>query len=85
MYKLANITAAEYDKYVGLLTTDEKDLLIGQEYAPYSYFNPIEDADLNWIISIEEMNNCVNEQFMWVKDLPLIPFNPNIQPLIWPE
>jgi hypothetical protein len=85
MYKIADISTADYDKYVGLLTVEQKDLLIGQIFAPYSYFNPIQDADNNWIISVEEMNQCVNEQFMWVRDLPLIPFNPKIEQMLWEE
>ena len=34
----------------------------------------------NWIISIEEINQCENPEFMWVKDLPLIEFKPKPQP-----
>jgi len=60
----------------GLLTEIEKDQLIGQWYMADSYFNPIQDNDDRWVISIEEISQCVNPEFMWVKDLPLIPFNP---------
>ena len=49
-------------------------------YAPDSYFNPIIDANSNWIISIEEMEYCVNPEFLWVKDLPLIPYEPAPSP-----
>ncbi len=38
---------------VGLLTEQQKDLLVGQLYAPDSYFNPLQDINLNWVISIE--------------------------------
>jgi len=65
---------------VGLLTQVQKDELVGQSYAPDSYFNPIEDADNNWVISQEEMNQCVNPDFMWVKDLPLIEYKPKPTP-----
>ena len=65
---------------VGLLTETQKDELIGQWYAPDSYFNPIEDADNNWVISQEEMSQCVNPDFMWVKDLPLIEYKPKPTP-----
>ena len=65
---------------VGLLTETQKDELVGQWYAPDSYFNPIEDADNNWVISQEEMNQCVNPDFMWVKDLPLIEYKPKPTP-----
>jgi len=65
---------------VGLLTETQKDELVGQWYAPDSYFNPIEDADNNWVISQEEMNQCVNPDFLWVKDLPLIEYKPKPTP-----
>jgi hypothetical protein len=66
---------------VGLLTIEQKDSLIGQWYAPDSFFNPVETAIENqWIISVEEMANCVNEEFIWVKDLPLIIYEPKPSP-----
>lgn len=65
---------------VGLLTESEKDSLIGQLYDDDSYFNPIQDINDNWIISVEEMEFCVNPEFQWVKDLPLIPYEPKPSP-----
>ena len=62
--------------YVGLLTIEQKDSLVGQLYAPDSYFNPLQDLNDNWVISIEEMNQCVNPEFIWVKELPLIEYVP---------
>jgi hypothetical protein len=59
---------------VGLLTEVEKDSLVGQLYAPDSYFNPLQDNSDNWIISIEEMEQCVTPEFQWVKTLPLIEY-----------
>ena len=58
--------------YVGLLTTQQYHEIVGQLFAPDSYFNPILDADLNWIISTQEMEFCVNP----VKELPLIEYKP---------
>lgn len=66
--------------YVGLLTIEQKNLLLGQLFAPDSYFNPIQDLNDNWIISVQEMVNCVNEDFIWVKDLPLIIYEPKSLP-----
>jgi hypothetical protein len=43
---------------------------------PYSYFNPIQDANDNWIISQEEVDQC---SFKWVKALPLIEYIPKNQ------
>ena len=65
---------------VGLLTIEQKDSLVGQWYAPDSYFNPIQDAQDNWIISTEEMEQCVNPDYLWVKDLPLIEYLPKETP-----
>ena len=65
---------------VGLLTIDEKNMIIGQQYAPDSYFNPIQDINDDWVISTQEMEFCVNPEFMWVKDLPLIPYEPKPSP-----
>jgi hypothetical protein len=66
---------------VGLLTIEQKDSLIGQWYAPDSYFNPIQDAQDNWVISTEEMEQCVNPDYLWVKDLPLIEYLPKETPI----
>jgi hypothetical protein len=62
--------------YVGLLTESQKDSLVGQLYDEDSYFNPIQDISDQWIISVEEMEFCVNAEFIWVKDLPLIEYKP---------
>jgi len=61
---------------VNKLTETQKELLIGQFFDEDSYFNPIQDINDNWVISIEEMHNCVNPEFMWVKDLEKIEYQP---------
>lgn len=63
---------------VGLLTLEQKEEIAGKEFAPDSFFNPIQDADANWIISTEEMEKCENPLYIWIKDLPLIDFKPII-------
>lgn len=60
------------------LTIEQKDILNGQTYDGLQFFNPSLDADNNWFISIEEVNGCTNESFQWVKDLPIITYNPII-------
>jgi hypothetical protein len=65
---------------VGLLTESQKNELVGQLYDEDSYFNPIQDIEDNWIISVEEMEFCVNPEFMWVKTLPLIEYKPKPSP-----
>lgn len=82
--KLTDITHEQYTTYVGLLTIEQKELLVGKLYSNDSYFNPIQDNFDNWIISIEEMQYCDNSEFIWVKDLELIIYVPkeSINPFI---
>jgi hypothetical protein len=65
---------------VGLLTLSQKEELTGQLYDSDSYFNPIQDINDNWIISVEEIEQNENQLLSWVKDLPLIPFEPKPSP-----
>ena len=58
------------------LTAEEAQSLMGQTYDGGMYYNPILDADDNWIISEEEVQQTTNPVFMWVYDLPQIPYNP---------
>jgi hypothetical protein len=67
---------------VGLLTEVQKDELVGQLYDEDSYFNPIADLYDRFIISVEEIDQCVNPEFMWVKELPLVPYEPKPTPPI---
>jgi hypothetical protein len=62
---------------VGLLTEVQKNELVGVQYTLDSYFNPIQDSNDNWIISLEEIEATDIE---WVKELPLIEFIPKQQP-----
>jgi hypothetical protein len=61
---------------VYLLTEEQKDQLVGKQYSSDSFFNPIQDADDNWIISKEEILYCTNEEFSWIQYLPQIVYNP---------
>jgi len=54
--KLTELTKEQRLTYVGLLTELQKEELIGQWYAPDSYFNPIQDINDNWIISMTEID-----------------------------
>jgi len=63
---------------VAILTEEQKNQLVGQQYAPDSYFNPIQDEDNNWIISIEETQVT---DIQWVRNLPLIEFKPKSSPV----
>jgi len=61
---------------VAQLTPEQAEQLKGVEFVQDSFFNPIQDNSDNWIISLDEMEQCVNNEFMWVKDLPLIDYHP---------
>jgi hypothetical protein len=72
--KLADITTEDITTLVGLLTEVQKDELVGVYYSADSIYNPIQDIDNNWVISVEEMLYTTNEETLWVKDLDLIPY-----------
>jgi hypothetical protein len=72
--KLADITTEDISTLVGLLTELQKDELVGVYYSADSIYNPIQDIDDNWIISVEEIQATSNEDTMWVKDLDLIEY-----------
>jgi hypothetical protein len=62
---------------VYLLTAEQAASLVGVEYMPDCYFNPIQDAYNEWIISQEEVAQCSID---WVKELPLIDYFPKEDP-----
>jgi hypothetical protein len=58
------------------LTIEQKDLLVGQFFAASSMFNPVQDVNGDWFISEQEVNQCVNPDFIWVKSLPQMAYTP---------
>jgi hypothetical protein len=64
------------------LTTEQKDLIMGKEYAPDCFFYPVQDANDVWVISPEEVAKVTNPEFFFIKDLPLIEYTPKPQPEI---
>ena len=58
---------------IAILTTEQKDLLVGQTYDGVCFYNPIQDINDNWIISEEEINQTNLE---WLKQLPLTEYLP---------
>jgi hypothetical protein len=64
------------------LTSSEKDLLVGQQFAPDQYFNPVPDIEGVYFIFEGEVNGCTNEEFMWVKELPTAEYvPPTVEPI----
>ena len=78
--KLADITTEDVTTLVGLLTEIQKDELVGTWYAADSYYNPIQDVNDNWVISVEEIANTTNPDTLWVKELDLITYEPKPTP-----
>lgn len=70
---------------VVLLTETQKQEIENKKFAIDSYFNPIQDKDNNWIISVEEQDLCINPDFDWIKRCPRIEYKPKPFPEIKPE
>jgi len=61
------------------LTIPQKDSLFEEEYFDGMCFNPIQDADSKWIISLEERDLCDNlTHKAMVDSLPEITWNPPV-------
>jgi hypothetical protein len=69
------------EKLVGLLTVEQKDSLIGIQYMPDVYYNPVLNIDDIWCLSVEEIDNTTDENYLWVKSLTLIPYFPPLPPV----
>jgi hypothetical protein len=63
---------------VGLLTLEQKNEIEGKQFALDSFFNPIQDANNNWVISTEEMQQATIPPYDWVHELPLIDYQPKV-------
>ena len=81
--KITDLTQEEKTIYVGLLSIEQKDLLVGQLFDDDSFFNPILDGNdpQNWIISIEEIEQNIYPEFNWLRDLEMIIFVPVVNPM----
>lgn len=64
-----------------LLSQEQQQEIEGKRFAIDSYFNPIQDADENWIISIEEQEECTHPDFQWIKQCPRIEYKPKPIPM----
>jgi len=59
------------EQLVAILTTHQKDSLIGQLVCPDVYFNPTLDVNEDWFISSQEIDNSIYLEHEWIKDLTL--------------
>ena len=48
------------------LKSQDVDKVKGGQFATDCYFNPIQDVDGNWVISIEELEQISNPDFMFL-------------------
>ena len=55
-----------------ILTNEEKDLIQGQYYAPYQFFNCVQDIDGTWFFFASEQDKEAfkDTEYMWLFDLP---------------
>jgi hypothetical protein len=60
------------------LTTEQSVQLVGKLFNGNSLFNPVPDIDDVYFIFEGEVNDCVNDEFMWVKELPTAEYVPSI-------
>jgi hypothetical protein len=50
---------------IAIITTEQKNILVGKTYDGVCFFNPIEDINSNWIISEIEYYYCLG---LWYLD-----------------
>ena len=65
---------------VRLLTESQAESLTNKQFKPNCIFNPIQDGNGNWIISNEEVSQCINPTVVWINELPLIEWVKPIDP-----
>lgn len=73
MMKFSSLNSTEPTTLVCVLSVEQKDEIVNTEFAPNCYFNPIQDINGNWIISVEEIRDT---NLQWIKDLDLIEYQP---------
>ena len=64
------------------LTPEQKDLIQGQYYTPYQFFNCVQDINGVWFLflSQEDKIQLINTQWEWVISLPLEEYVPPPSP-----
>jgi hypothetical protein len=58
------------------ITEEQKDLLVGKEYSPLSYFNPIQDINDDWFIFEVEVQLSPKPEYNWLLGLEECEFKP---------
>lgn len=71
---------------IAIITESQKNTLLGQKYDGVQFFNPVQDANGNWVISEEEYYYCLglwyldelNSTFQFITTLSLSIFVPPV-------
>lgn len=58
------------------ISSEQKDLLIGEKWNDEAFFNPTLDADNEWFVSIQEVYGCYKPEFQWLRQCELVIHNP---------
>jgi len=62
---------------IAIITQEQRDSLVGIEFLPQTFFNlNVQDINDNYFIDEIEIGQC---DIQWLKDLPLIEYQPKIQ------
>ena len=62
---------------IAIITQEQRDSLVGFEFMPQTFFNlDVKDINDNYFIDEIEIEQC---DIQWLKDLPLIEYEPKIQ------
>ena len=64
------------------LTTAQKEDIQGKEYAPYQYFNCVQDINDIWFTFLTDEDKILiaNTEYSWLLDCPQAEYVPPIQP-----
>jgi len=67
-----------------ILTQTEKDAIQGQEFAPFQYFNCVQDINDIWFnfVTEQQIPQVQASQYAWVLDLPQAEYTPPPAPKI---
>ncbi len=71
---------------IAIITTEQKNILVGKQFEIDSFFNPILDLNDNWVISEIEYYYCLGlwyldecpTELIFIKDLTLSVYEPKI-------
>jgi|688.fasta_scaffold173310_2 hypothetical protein len=58
------------------LSIEQKEEIQDKMYFDNCYFNPIEDINGDFFITQQEVDDCTNNNFLWIKELELNDYEP---------